>query len=145
MAVGVRSLTQSGHVQAWVPPIGGQGLCCPLYTQLTAILREVSLYLPFHRWGSWGPGCTWNWTNVPQPEREESSRMQTQGSLFPNLQQSQFPPPFLVLKLQDNWWAPAGEGHGNPLQYSCLENSMDRGAWWATAYGVTKSRTRLSH
>ena len=33
-----------------------------------------------------------------------------------------------------------GEGNGNPLQYSCLEYSMDRGAWWATAHGVTKSR-----
>ena len=32
-----------------------------------------------------------------------------------------------------------GEGHGNPLQYSCLENPMDRGAWWATVRGVTKS------
>ena len=32
-----------------------------------------------------------------------------------------------------------GEGHGNPLQYSCLENFIDRGAWWATAHGVTKS------
>ena len=31
-----------------------------------------------------------------------------------------------------------GEGNGNPLQYSCLENSMDRGAWQATVYGVTK-------
>ena len=31
-----------------------------------------------------------------------------------------------------------GEGHGNPLQYSCLENSMDRGAWWATAHRVAK-------
>ena len=31
-----------------------------------------------------------------------------------------------------------GEGNGNPLQYSCLENSMDRGAWWATVHGVTK-------
>ena len=37
-----------------------------------------------------------------------------------------------------------GEGNGNPLQYSCLENSMDRGAWWATVHGVTKSRTQLS-
>ena len=37
-----------------------------------------------------------------------------------------------------------GEGNGNPLQYSCLENSMDRGAWWATVHGVAKSRTRLS-
>ena len=37
-----------------------------------------------------------------------------------------------------------GEGNGNPLQYSCLENPMDRGAWQATVHGVTKSRTRLS-
>ena len=37
-----------------------------------------------------------------------------------------------------------GEGNGNPFQYSCLENPMDRGAWQATAHGVAKSRTRLS-
>ena len=36
-----------------------------------------------------------------------------------------------------------GEGNGNPLQYSCLENSMDREAWQATVHGVTTSRTRL--
>ena len=34
-----------------------------------------------------------------------------------------------------------GEGYGNPFQYSCLENSVDRGAWWATVHGVTKSGT----
>ena len=34
-----------------------------------------------------------------------------------------------------------GGGHGNPLQYSCLENPMDRGAWQATVHGVTKSQT----
>ena len=37
-----------------------------------------------------------------------------------------------------------GAGNGNPLQYSCLENPMDGGAWWATIQGVAKSRTRLS-
>ena len=37
-----------------------------------------------------------------------------------------------------------GEGNGNPLQYSCLENPMDRGTWWATVHGVTKSWTQLS-
>ena len=36
-----------------------------------------------------------------------------------------------------------GGGHGNPLQYFCLENPMDRGAWQATVYGVAKSQTRL--
>ena len=37
-----------------------------------------------------------------------------------------------------------GEGNGNPLQYSCLENPMDGGAWWATVHRVAKSQTRLS-
>ena len=37
-----------------------------------------------------------------------------------------------------------GEGNGNPFQYSCLENPMDRGALWAIVHGVTKSGTRLS-
>ena len=37
-----------------------------------------------------------------------------------------------------------GEGNGSPLQYSCLENPMDRGVWWATVHGITKSQTRLS-
>ena len=36
-----------------------------------------------------------------------------------------------------------GQGNGNPIQYSCLENPVDRGAWWAAAYGVAQSRTRL--
>ena len=36
-----------------------------------------------------------------------------------------------------------GVGNGNPLQYSCLENPMDRGAWWDIVYGVAKSWTRV--
>ena len=42
------------------------------------------------------------------------------------------------------WGRSPGEGNGDPLQYSCLQNPMDRGAWWATVLGVTKSRTRLT-
>ena len=38
-----------------------------------------------------------------------------------------------------------GGGHGNPFQYSCLENPMDRGTWWATVHGVAKSWTKLSN
>ena len=38
----------------------------------------------------------------------------------------------------------AEEGNGTPLQYSCLENPLDGGAWWAAVHGVTKSRIRLS-
>ena len=49
----------------------------------------------------------------------------------------------------DLGWMPGsgrspGGGHGNPLQYSCLENPMDRGAWQVTVHGVAKSQTRLS-
>ena len=39
--------------------------------------------------------------------------------------------------------ADSGEGNGSPLQYSCLENPRDRGAWWAAIYGVTQSQTQL--
>ena len=42
------------------------------------------------------------------------------------------------------WEYSPGEGNGNPLQYSCLENPMDGGTWWATVHGVAKSQTRLS-
>ena len=38
-----------------------------------------------------------------------------------------------------------GGGHGNPLQYSCLQNLLDRGAWWATVHGIARSWTRLSN
>ena len=50
--------------------------------------------------------------------------------------------------IRDKGWFPGSGrslrgGHGSPLQYSCLENPIDRGARWATFHGVTKSRTRL--
>ena len=61
---------------------------------------------------------------------------------------------FFLLKATSNikWLLPNqssitlqyGEGDGTPLQYSCLENPMDGGAWWAAVHGVEKSRTRLS-
>ena len=51
--------------------------------------------------------------------------------------------------MQETWFNPAlgrspRKGHGYPFQYSCLENSMDRVAWWATVFGAAKIRTRLS-
>ena len=50
--------------------------------------------------------------------------------------------------IRDVGWIPGsgrspGEGNGNPLQYSCLENAMNRGIWEATVHGVTKSHTGL--
>ena len=47
------------------------------------------------------------------------------------------------LGLIPGWGRSSGGGHGNPFQYSCLENPMDSGAWWATVHGVTKSHTWL--
>ena len=46
-------------------------------------------------------------------------------------------------QMQDSDWPGpgVGEGNGNPLQYSCLENPLDGGAWWAAVYGVAQSRT----
>ena len=49
----------------------------------------------------------------------------------------------LVLRGREAWYA--GEGKGSPLQYSCLENSMDGKAWQATVHGVTESQPQLSN
>ena len=51
---------------------------------------------------------------------------------------------FFVASLWNHFYSFIGEGNGNPLQYSCLENPLDGGAWQATVHGVAKSRTRLS-
>ena len=47
--------------------------------------------------------------------------------------------------LMPGWGRAPGEGNSYPLQYSCLENSMDSGTWWATVRGVAESWTQLSH
>ena len=48
------------------------------------------------------------------------------------------------VQLMPGWRRSSGGGHGNPLQYFCLENPMDRRAWWVTVHGITKSWTWLS-
>ena len=58
-----------------------------------------------------------------------------------------YPLPCFILDFKANFARYSkcfGEGNGTPLQYSCLENPMDGGAWWAAVHGVAKSRTRLS-
>ena len=52
--------------------------------------------------------------------------------------------PLMVLLLIGSTSGLHGEGNGTPLQYTCLENPMDGGAWWAVVHGVAKSRTQLS-
>ena len=49
----------------------------------------------------------------------------------------------LFLDFKEPLYCSLREGNGTPLKYSCVENPMDRGAWWAVVHGVTKSRTRL--
>ena len=66
------------------------------------------------------------------PWTEEPGRLQSMGSLRVGHDRATSP-------------ACIGEGNGNPLQYSFLENPRDRGAWWATVHGVTQSQTRLSN
>ena len=67
------------------------------------------------------------------PRTEEPGRLQSMGSLRDTTEQLHFH--FSLSYI--------GEGNGNPLQCSCLENSRDGGAWWAAVYGVAQSRTRL--
>ena len=64
---------------------------------------------------------------------EEPGRLQSMGSLRVTTEQLHFHFSLSCI----------GEGNGNPLQWSCLENPRDEGAWWAAVYGVTQSRTRL--
>ena len=68
------------------------------------------------------------------PWTEEPSRLQSMGLLESDTTE-QLPFHFSLSCI--------GEGNGNPLQYSCLENPMDGGAWWAAVYGVAQSRTWL--
>ena len=50
----------------------------------------------------------------------------------------------IALDIWDLLWFQTGEGNGTPLQYSCLENPIDGGIWWAAVHGVAKSQTQLS-
>ena len=69
------------------------------------------------------------------PWMEEPGGLQSMGSLKSGTRLSDFTFTFSLSCI--------GEGNGNPLQCSCLENPRDGGAWWAAVYGVTQSRTRL--
>ena len=65
-------------------------------------------------------------------EKEARSRQTPEATVYPEMSL------WSVLSKR------VGEGNGNPLRYSCLENPMGGGAWWATVHGVAESRTRLS-
>ena len=64
------------------------------------------------------------------------------GSSWPR-DQTSLMSPSLVGRFFSSLVPPVGEGNGNPLQYSCLEDPVDRGGWWAAVYAVAQSQTRL--
>ena len=74
-------------------------------------------------------------------ERWSSISMQTGGTVFPGGSDGKNLPAMKETWVQSLCGENLLEGNGNPLQYSCLENSMHRGDWWATVHGVSKSRT----
>ena len=85
---------------------------------------------------------------IPVFENTEHNKMSLRASLV--AQTVERLPAMREAKREDSGTFPGsrrspGEGNGTPLQYSCLENSMDGGAWWATVHGVAKSRTWLSN
>ena len=68
------------------------------------------------------------------------------GEAFPGSQTVKYPPAMQETQgSTPGLGISSGERNGFPLQYSCLENPMDRGAWWATVHGVTESRTQMSN
>ena len=86
--------------------------------------------------------AVWSCTNLQHSEKTKCDWVAWTW-LNTNLRRKELSPNFLINrgKLPLIFW----EGDGSPLQYSCLENPMDGGAWWAVVHGVTKSRTRLSN
>ena len=80
---------------------------------------------------------------VKRKEEKESKQMGKKGPLttvwgFPWLSDKNLPANAGDAGLIPGCGTSPGEGNGNPFQYSCLENAMDRGAWWAVVHGVTK-------
>ena len=106
--------------------------------------------LKVQRWVKWETG--WDTHEIPFTQSKSTCTLNTDTWIS----RTGFPagmvvknPPVNAGDARDAGWIPGsgrspGDGNGNPLQYSYLENSMDRGAWWVTVHGVTKSQTRLS-
>ena len=80
-----------------------------------------------------------SWTSVPPPTPSYPSRL-SQSTHLSSLSHTA---DFHWLSVLHMVVYMFGESNGTPLQYSCLENPMDGGAWWAAVYGVAQSRTRL--
>ena len=87
----------------------------------------------------WSPIFISRAAAAPHPQRPSPFILHLFAPCVGGTSQSGMPADFLNILLSTG-----REGDGTPLQYSCLENPMDGGAWWAAVHGVTKSRTRLS-
>ena len=108
---------------------------CNFSTPLSIILLHLFSYNKHH--GSFVSGVSFNPSLILSPNLWEKNRLG--GRSREKQQQTNI----VTLKFI-YFFHIFGEGNGNPLQYSCLENPMDRGAWWATVHGVAKSLTWLS-
>ena len=112
-----------------VMPSSNLILCCPLL--LLPSIPSIS--------GSF------QWVNSSH-EVSQSTGVSALASVLPMNTQDWSPLEWTgwIITIRHPLWDILGEGNGTPLQYSCLENPMDGGAWWATVHGVAKSRTRPS-
>ena len=79
--------------------------------------------------------------NLPAVQEMQETRVQSVGQEDPLEESMTTHSGILAWKIP---WIEATEGNGSPLRYSCLENPMDRGAWWAAVHGVARSQTGLS-
>ena len=87
-------------------------------------------------WGNvWGTGRYLHVSNCPSLASHEALVVKNSPSNVEDVRDTSSVP---------GWGRSPGEGHGNPLQYSCLKHSMDRGSWWTVVHRVSKSQTWLS-
>ena len=106
-----------------LPPLSALQVCFPpLWPFLSSLSQALSPLLPLLVPLGWPPLLFWVGFPGGSDSNESACNAGDPGSI-PGSGRS------------------PGGGHGNPLQYSCLENPMDRGAWWATVHGVANSRT----
>ena len=105
--------------------------------------QPLSISPTCHRRGIFFSGLCCDWVSTTATQVMKTSNSDVCEGISPKTGQ-------IILEAHNYFnygvpWEYIGEGNGNPLRYSCLENPMDRGARRATVYGVAKSRTRLSH
>ena len=102
-----------------------------------SLVTVPSAYVLSHFSHVWLFVTLWTIAHQAPPSLGFSRQEYWSGLPFPS------PGDLLDLQIQPKTFTSPEGGHGNPLQYSCLDNPMDSGAWWATVHGVAKSQTWL--